>query len=268
MAVPAPRGFLSAAGHRLEYSFEAPARADAPTFVLLHEGLGSADLWGGFRQTLARETQAGVFAYSREGYGASSPCPMPRPLDYMQQHARDVLPGVLDALGAADIVLVGHSDGGSIAACYAGGAADERLRAAVFIAPHFFAEPFALTEIARIKSAYDTADMREKLSRWHRDADMAFRGWNDAWLDPGFAAAFDISDCAQKIRVPVLSIQGGADPYGTLAQIDAADGRGPYAAPRERLILPGIGHAPHREAAQATLDAIAQFTQRIRNVPA
>ena len=141
-------GFLDIGGHRLEYSFDPAASAAGAVIVLLHEGLGCVGLWGEFRKTLARASGAGVLAYSRDGYGASSPAALPRPLDYMQRHAREILPHVLDATRAADIVLVGHSDGASIAAAYAGNIEDPRVRGVVLIAPHFFVEDFAL-EIGR-----------------------------------------------------------------------------------------------------------------------
>ena len=197
-------------GHRLEYSFDDPAGSAAgAVIVLLHEGLGCVGLWGEFRKTLARASGAGVLAYSRDGYGASSPAALPRPLDYMQRHAREILPRVLDATRAADIVLVGHSDGASIAAAYAGNIEDPRVRGVVLIAPHFFVEDFALAEIAKAKVAYETTDLREKLARWHANVDSAFRGWNDAWLDPRFKDEFDIRDCAARIRAPVLAIPIG-----------------------------------------------------------
>ena len=260
-----PLGFLDICGAHLEYSFDGPQPSQAPTIVLLHEGLGCAGQWGDFRRDLARATGAGVFAYSRRGYGASSPVALPRPLDYMQRHGRDILPRVLDAIGAGDVFLVGHSDGASIAAVCAAEHDDPRLRGVVLIAPHFFVEDFALAEIANAKIAYETTDLREKLARWHADVDGAFRGWNDAWLDPGFAVTFDIRTCAPRIRVPVLAIQGAADQYGTLAQIDVIDGGRSDDPLRQRVVLPGVKHAPHREAAEATIAAIAGFIRVARN---
>ncbi len=253
------RGFLDIGGHRLEYSLDGARSGAQATIVLLHEGLGCAGLWGGFRRQLSRAAGMAVFAYSREGYGASSAVELPRPLDYMQRHAREVFPRVLDAVGANDFVLVGHSDGASIAAAYAGGRDDPRLRSIVLIAPHFFVEDSALAEIAKAKIAYETQDLRARLARWHINVDVAFRGWNDAWLDPDFGAAFDIRVCAPRIRAPVLALQGAADQYGTLAQIDVIDSGGVDGPARRRVILPGVKHAPHREAPEETIAAIVEF---------
>ena len=157
------------------------------------------------------------------------------------------------------IVLVGHSDGASIAACYADAAPDARLAGIVLIAPHFFVEDFSLAEIAKAKVAYETTDLRAKLARWHAHVDQAFRGWNEAWLDPRFKAGFDLRGSLANIRAPILTIQGADDQYGTLAQIEAVEIFARESAARSRLILPDVKHAPHREATAATVAAIAGF---------
>src|SRR6195952_3010621 len=155
-----------------------PQPADAPTIVMLHEGLGSAGLWGDFPDKLQATTGAGVFAYSRAGYGASAPAMLPRPVDYMHVEALEVLPKLLDAIGFQRGLLVGHSDGASIAAIYAGGVQDHRIRGLALIAPHFVVEDISVNSIAEIKVAYETTDLRVKLARWHLDVDNAFYGWN------------------------------------------------------------------------------------------
>lgn len=252
----APTGFLAVASTQLEYRFLGPQPTDAPCIVLLHEGLGSAGLWGDFPDKLQAATGASVFAYSRAGYGASSKVALPRPLDYMQREARDVLPNVLDAIGFRSGLLVGHSDGASIAALYAGGHQDHRLHGVVLIAPHVVVEDVSVTSIAAIKSTYETTELRAKLARWHADVDNAFYGWNGAWLDPAFRA-WDISDALAYIRVPVGVIQGEDDQYGTARQVEII--KDACYCPVEVTMLPGIGHAPHREAADATLKIIAGF---------
>ncbi len=253
----ASKGFLEIGGHRLEYAFCGPQPAHAPTFVLLHEGLGCVGMWGDFPQKLAEASGAGVFVYSREGYGASSPVSLPRPLDYMQRHATNILPGVLDAIGSSKFALIGHSDGASIAAVYAGAFNDERLRAVTLIAPHFFVEDISLKAIAEARRAYETADLRDRLARWHAHVDVAFRGWNDAWLDPGFVAAFDLRPDLARVHVPLQVIQGEDDQYGSLAQVECVINlHGPA---RDSVVLPRVRHAPHREATDATLAAITRF---------
>src|SRR4030088_324922 len=129
-----PTGTLRISASDLEYRMIGPAPDDAPTIVMLHEGLGSAALWGDFPDKLQAATGAGVFVYSRAGYGASTPAKLPRPLDYMQVEALDVLPKLLDAIGFRRGLLVGHSDGASIAAIYSGGVQDHRIRGLALVA--------------------------------------------------------------------------------------------------------------------------------------
>ena len=256
----APAGFLAIGSSDLEYRMIGPATDDAPTIVMLHEGLGSAGLWGDFPDRLAAATGTGVLVYSRAGYGASTPAKLPRPLDYMHIEALDVLPKLLDAIGFRRGLLLGHSDGASIAAIYAGGVADHRVRGVAMIAPHFIVEDISVTSIAEIKRAYETTGLKAKLARWHRDVDNAFYGWNGAWLDPGFLG-WDISEYLAYIRVPVAILQGADDQYGTIRQIDIA--REECYCPLDVTIIPGAGHSPHRDAPEATLNAISEFAHRI-----
>ncbi len=231
--------------------------ADAPmTIVLLHEGLGCVGLWLDFPAILAEATDARVVAYSRAGYGGSSPIVLPRPLDYMTREAQGVLPRVLDAIGAKDVVLVGHSDGATIAAIHAGTVQDDRVKAVVLIAPHFFTEPMGLAAIAEAREAYDTGNLREKLARWHTHVDCAFRGWNNAWLDEGFHT-WNVDNVIPGIHAKICVVQGDADAYGTLAQVHAVE-RGAK-APLETHVLTGIGHSPHREARDDLVNIIAGF---------
>src|ERR1700761_8725954 len=256
----ASSGFLTIDNANLEYRLLGPAPADAPTLVLLHEGLGSASLWGDFPERLQAATGLGVFAYSRAGYGASSPVTLPRPLDYMQREALDVLPKLLDAIGFRAGILVGHSDGASIAAVYAGGVQDHRLDGIVLIAPHFIVEDVCVTSIAAIKVAYETTELKTKLARWHRHVDNAFYGWNGAWLDPKFRD-WDISDYLAYIRVPVMIVQGADDQYGTVRQVEIAQQE--CYCPVDVVMIPGAGHSPQREAAQVALDAGPDFANAV-----
>jgi pimeloyl-ACP methyl ester carboxylesterase len=256
----ASSGFLTIDGSDLEYRMIGPAPDQAPTIVMLHEGLGSAALWGDFPDRLQAATGAGVLVYSRGGYGASSPVQLPRPLDYMHVEALEVLPKLLEEIGFRRGILVGHSDGASIAAIYAGGVQDHRVRALALIAPHFIVEDVSVTSIAEIKTAYETTDLRAKLSRWHKDVDNAFYGWNGAWLDPKFRQ-WDISDYLAYIRVPVAIIQGADDHYGTIRQIEIAQQE--CYCPVDVTVLPDAGHSPHREAPAATLNAISAFANAV-----
>jgi pimeloyl-ACP methyl ester carboxylesterase len=251
-----PSGFLSVGTAELEYRMIGPAPDQAPTIVMLHEGLGSAALWEDFPDKLQAMTGAGVLVYSRSGYGASSPVKLPRPLDYMHVEALDVLPKLLDRISFRRGILVGHSDGASITAIYAGGVQDHRVRAVALIAPHFIVEDISVASIAAIKTAYETTDLKSKLARWHSDVDNAFFGWNGAWLDPNFRR-WDISEYLAYIRVPVAIVQGGLDQYGTIRQVEIA--KEECYCPVDVTILSEAGHSPHREAPGATLNAISEF---------
>jgi pimeloyl-ACP methyl ester carboxylesterase len=256
----APSGLLEIGGAQIEYRMIGPRPEDAPTLVGLHEGLGSVAQWGKFPDALAEATGAGVFVYSRAGYGASSAVRLPRAVTYMHGEALEVLPAILDAIGLQRGLLVGHSDGASIAAIYAGGVQDHRVRGLSLVAPHFIVEDVSIASITEAKHAYEFGDLRSKLARYHKDVDAAFRGWNDAWLDPAFRS-WDISEELAYIRVPVQIVQGAADQYGTMRQIAIAQEE--CYCPVDVTVLPGIGHAPHREAFEETLAAIAGFANRI-----
>jgi pimeloyl-ACP methyl ester carboxylesterase len=260
MPTLSPTGFLTINASDLEYRMIGPAPEDAPTIVMLHEGLGSAGLWGDFPDRLQASTGAGVLVYSRAGYGASTPVKLPRPLDYMHIEALGILPKLLDQIGFRRGLLLGHSDGASIAAIYAGGTGDHRVRAVAMIAPHFIVEDISVTSIAEIKQAYETTDLKSKLKRWHSDVDNAFYGWNGAWLDPKFRS-WDISEYLAYIRVPVSILQGADDQYGTIRQIEIA--REECYCPVDVTIIPGVGHSPHREAPEVALHAISEFAERI-----
>lgn len=249
-------GRLVADGKALDYSCWGPPPGEAPTLVLLHEGLGCVALWRDVPERLAEATGLGVVAYSRAGYGQSDPADLPRPLDYMTREAVEVLPEVLDALGVEAFLLVGHSDGGTIAAEYAGRISDPRLKALVLIAPHFFTEGMGLAEIALAREAYETSDMATRMRKYHANPDNAFRGWNEAWLDPGFRD-WDVTEVIDAWRVPCLAVQGAGDQYGTLAQIREIERRSPE--PVETLIVEGARHAPHLEQPETVLPAIARF---------
>lgn len=256
----ADRGFVEIGAQQLEYRMIGPRPTAAPTLVMLHEGLGCVGMWGDFPDRLAAATGAGVFVYSRAGYGQSSPAKLPRPLSYMHDEALQVLPQLLKMIGFRRGILVGHSDGASIATIYAGSVQDHRVRGLALIAPHFFVEDVSVASIAQARALYAETDLRAKLSRWHKDADNAFRGWNDAWLDPGFRK-WDIVESLGYIRVPILIVQGVDDQYGTVRQIEVA--REECYCPVEAVLLPGVRHAPHREAPDLALNAVAEFTNRL-----
>jgi len=253
-------GLLRVGDSDLEYRMIGPSPDEAPTIVMLHEGLGSAALWGDFPDRLQAATGTGVFIYSRAGYGASSPVTLPRPLDYMHREALYVLPRLLDGIGFRRGLLAGHSDGASIASIYAGGVEDHRLCGLALLAPHFVVEDVSIASIGEVKTAYENTDLKTKLARWHENVDNAFYGWNGAWLDPNFRD-WDISQYLAYIRIPVAIVQGKVDQYGTTRQVEIAQDE--CYCPVEVTLLEGTGHSPHREAPEPTLAAISEFAKTL-----
>jgi pimeloyl-ACP methyl ester carboxylesterase len=246
---------ITAAGRRIEAQYIAGSR-DLPVLVLLHEGLGSAGMWKDVPEKLARMTGAPVLTYSRYGNGFSQVLEEPRAVSYMHDEALESLPDVLNAFDVQDAVLVGQSDGASIALIYAG-EIGARVRGVVAEAPHVFVEEISVQSIAQAKVAYQSTKLREALARYHTDVDKTFYGWNDIWLHPEFRA-WNIQESVRKIRVPLLLVQGVDDEYGTMAQLDAiaADARH---ARVDTLHLANCGHAPHRDRPDMVLPAIAAF---------
>lgn len=243
-------------GRRLETAWWGPPPDAAPTLLLLHEGLGCIALWRDVPARLAQATGCGVFAWSRLGYGQSDAVTLPRPMSYMHDEALVMMPRVLDAAGIRRALPIGHSDGGSIAAIHAGRLRDSRLAGLVLIAAHFFVEDLNVASIQRIRTEYEHGELRRRLARYHRDVDGAFYGWNAAWLDPRFRE-FDLTGELAGIDVPVLGLQGADDAYGTAAQLDALTRH--VGAPVETRLIPNARHAPHLEAPEPTLSAIAEF---------
>ncbi len=255
MTAPGERMLIGAA--HLETRWIGPGPGAAPTIVMLHEGLGCVGRWKDWPDRLAEATGCGVFLYSRAGYGASDPTALPRPLNYMHHEALEVLPAVLDRIGFERGVLLGHSDGASIATIYAGGTADFRVRGLALLAPHFFVEDVAIRSIEQAQVEYQTTDLRERLVKYHgTNVDVAFWGWNQAWLDPGFRS-WDIREAIGYIRVPILIVQGSDDEYGTVAQIEAAEEEA-Y-CPVDAVLIPGAHHSPHLDAPEETLAAVSGF---------
>ncbi|MEM9603643.1 MAG: alpha/beta hydrolase [Pseudomonadota bacterium] len=229
----------------------------APTVLLLHEGLGSVALWRRFPAALAQATGWGVLAWSRAGHGFSNARRSPWSADYLQQEADSAVAPVLDAFGIDRAVLLGHSDGGSVAAAYAGGPgrADPRLVGLVLMAPHFFTEPEQLAAIRDTGQRYRAGGLRTRLVGYHRDVDTLFSGWHGAWTDPDFAVG-DLQVRLPGIRLPMLALQGADDAYGSTRQLEvlaACAGR------VDTHLLDACGHHPHLEHPDLTGALIARF---------
>ena len=199
-----------------------------------------------------------VFVYSRFGYGRSSPVPLPRPLTYMHEEAQSVLPELLDKIGFTGGILMGHSDGASIAAIYAGHTRDERVNGLALMAPHFFNEEICVEAISRAKGAYENGRLKDALRKYHGDnTDVAFYGWNGAWLDPGFMD-WNLEEFLPSIRAPMLVIQGADDEYGSLKQVESA--RGNSGGPCTVKMVESCGHSPHRDQSEIVLAALSKFS--------
>jgi len=225
--------------------------------ILLHEGLGCVDLWRDFPEKLAETLNCGVFSYSRQGYGASDPVLLPRPLNYMTLEAIEVLPKIIEHLSPMHFQLIGHSDGATIAAIYAGEIGHDKLTSITLIAPHFFTEDLGIIQIEAAKHAFETSDLREKLGKYHQNVENAFYGWNQSWLNPDFRS-WDVQDVIDKINVPILAVQGTEDQYGTLRQIEAIRTRAHSSVTQE--ILAGCKHSPHLENPSQVLGALHKFS--------
>lgn len=249
-------------GLRLEGKVLRP-RPDATTdraIVLLHEGLGCVAMWREFPARVAEATGHTVIVYSRAGYGASDPVTLPRPLDYLEQEGKRGVGPVLEQAGVREAVLVGHSDGGSIALVHAAQPeAQARIAGLLLLAPHVVCEDVSVRAITEAKRAFETGDLRARLAKYHGDnVDCAFWGWNGAWLDPGFRA-LDLRPWLPGVRCPMVVVQGEDDPYGTLEQVAAIE-RGVHGAFR-RVIMPGVGHAPWREREAETLAELRRLCE-------
>ena len=248
--------FLEIDGVRLECRRVGPGPEEAPTIVFLHEGLGSVSTWRDVPDALAARTGCGALVYSRAGYGRSDPVSVPRPVRFMHDEA-EVLAKVVERAGLRDVILLGHSDGASIALIAAGRRAVPGLRALVLEAPHVFAEPCGLESIARIADTYRATDLRARLERHHgANTDAAFWGWNRVWLDPDFRA-WNLEEFLPGIQVPALIVQGERDEYGSWAHVESIQRRS--GAPVRTLAVPDCGHAPHAERRDPVLGAMAAF---------
>lgn len=248
---------------RIEYQWIAPARGSAPLLVFLHEGLGSLSMWRDFPERLCDAAGCRGLLYSRPGYGRSTPrlAGEAWDVDFMHRQAHEVLPALLEALEhdaqQEPIWLLGHSDGGSIALLYAA-QHPQQVAGVTVLAPHILVEDISIASIEQARDAYQSTDLRERLSRYHDDPDSAFWGWNDIWLNPTFRN-WSIENEIASIDCPLLAVQGHDDPYGTMEQIRGIARRLPQT---ELLELPACGHSPHRDQPGPLISAVTDFIER------
>lgn len=252
--------FTTVLGMQLETLHIKGDTARAP-LAFLHEGLGSVSMWRDFPAQVCAATGRAAWVYSRQGYGQSSAIADVRGAgrrgaDYMHREAWEVLPALLKALGITRPLLLGHSDGATIALLYA---SRHPVAGCIAMAPHVMVEDISLRSIAAARQAYEQGDLRHRLAKHHADVDGAFWQWNDVWLSDAFRS-FDIRQHCASIGAPLLLIQGHDDPYGTMAQVDEISARAPHA---QTLKLANFGHNPHKDQAQAVVQAIQSFLARL-----
>ena len=245
-------------GKRLETLWIGPRQSGRPVIVMLHEGLGSIALWKDFPELLVARTGCCVLLYSRYGHGSSDKLMEKRPVTFMHHEGEVVLPELLDKLAIARPILLGHSDGGSIALIFAGKHPDA-VRGLILEAPHVFVEDLSVASITEAKMNYQSTELPQKLARHHAHVDATFWGWNDIWLDPDFRS-WNIEEYLAAIRCPVLCIQGEEDEYGTIAQVEAIKAQVPQT---EIVMVPNCRHSPHRDQSEQTLERMVEFVTRL-----
>jgi pimeloyl-ACP methyl ester carboxylesterase len=252
--------FATAAGRSLAYEWVGEQTRGKPTLVFLHEGLGSIRQWRDFPARVAAATGCRALVYDRYGYGQSDVLEEARrTVRFMHDEALLSLPQLLRELSVENPLLIGHSDGASIALIHAG--AGYPVRGVVAMAPHVFIEPICLSSIRKASATFESTDLPARLGRYHRDVRKTFYGWADVWLDPQFEGWDIRDDFLPRIACPVLAIQGHEDEYGTMQQLDEIARR--VKGPCELLKLADCGHAPFRDQPEAVLQEIVRFTGRI-----
>ena len=252
---------LTAAGQRLEYEWIGPSANAAPTLVFLHEGLGSRAMWRDFPARVASATGCGAFVYSRAGYGDSAPLERARTPSYLHDEAR-LLTTVLRTMAIERFILIGHSDGASIALLYAGSGATSGALGLILEAPHVFVEEITIEGIKRAGELYRSTELAQRLARYHGDQTNAvFWGWYDTWLSPAFRA-WSIETCLPGVSCPVLILQGEDDEYGSKKQVEAILSQ--VSGSAELVMLPSCGHTPHRDQKTRVERAMVDFIRGLR----
>jgi pimeloyl-ACP methyl ester carboxylesterase len=246
---------------RIEHALLAPERRGRPLIVFLHEGLGSVSMWRDFPQRLASATGSRTLAWSRHGFGRSSPRAAPWTPRFVHEEALEVMPALRERLGIARPLLVGHSTGASIALVHAGANALP-VAGVVAMAPLTDVEGSNVEAIRAARREYEAGAWREKLARHHDDVDAVFYGWNDTWLDPAFRS-WNLRAELPGIRAPILAILGSEDEYASTAQVETIRAKATHAASFELLLLPGCGHAPHRDRPDAVVAAVARLLDTV-----
>ncbi|MEN0060916.1 MAG: alpha/beta hydrolase [Myxococcota bacterium] len=260
----------SVAGVDLEVAIVHPD-APGPLLLFLHQGLGSVLHWRDWPTQIANDCESPALIYSRQGYGTSDELPGPRTARFLNEAAEEELPALLSvlfdthpALRKRPRILIGHSDGASIALLYASDPQQPNVEGVVAIAPHVFVEDICITAIAALRESFPDSKFRERLARYHRNIDRTFDAWSTVWLSPSFRS-WTMTEEVARLDVPTLLIQGYDDAFGTMAQCDAIVKHA--SGPVDQLRLAHCGHSPPRERPNITRDAIVSFVRRTLQGP-
>lgn len=252
--------FQSVFDQELEVIIIGELKNNIPSIVLLHEGLGSSEMWKDIPERLFKELGLNIFVYSRAGYGKSSTVNLPRPINYMNLEAEKYLPRLLSEFNLNKVFLLGHSDGATIAAINSTLKNNNyEILGTILIAPHFFIEEMNIVSIREIRKIYEL-NLKKKLSKYHKDPDVAFYGWNDVWLDDKFKN-WNITNILKDIKIPILAIQGKDDPYGTLSQIEILEKN--VKGKLNKLILNDCGHNPLIDKPKEVIVEVETFINQI-----
>ncbi|WP_080778429.1 alpha/beta fold hydrolase [Chryseobacterium phocaeense] len=229
---------------------------DRPVLVFLHDSLGCTQLWRDFPEKLSEATGCNILIYDRLGYGKSGPMlTYERPVNYMELEA-DLLNDLLIELDIPKAILFGHSDGGTIALITAS-KYPERVEAVVCEAGHIFVEEVTLKGVYDAREAYNTTNLAERLRKYHGDkVEMLFKAWTETWTRADYRN-WNIESLLKNIQCPLLFIQGDADEYGTLDQVEKTVSQ--VSGPSEKYIIPEIGHTPHKEVPEQVITKVSQF---------
>jgi len=244
----------------LESVWYGPAPKDAPTLIFLHEGLGSVSTWKDFPQKLSQRTGCGALVYSRFGYGKSEKCEIPRLLNFMHEEGLEVLPEIIALCRIQKYILLGHSDGASIALIHAGSDNANELVGIINEAPHVFCESLTISSIQKLRENFNSGNLRDRLKKHHKNIDLTFNGWVDVWLDEEFTK-WNIESYLPRIKVPQLIIQGNDDEYGTSAQVEVIERLSGGSV--KKCFLDKCAHSPHRDQQAKTLRVMTEFVRNL-----
>ena len=234
-----------------------PSGEGRPVLVLLHEALGCIDMWKRFPEQLAQATGLNLLVFERRGYGRSTPITLPRPDDYLLEEGQVWLPRLLDRLGLNEVILFGHSDGGSIALIGAS-SCPEQVKAIITLAAHIYVDHLTLAGIEEAVQRYQTTSLPEKLARYHGDrTDLIFRAWHETWQRPSCNQALNLRPQLAGIRCPSLIMQGDRDEYGVPEQV--TDSCAAIGAHAQAVFIKDCGHVPHLEHPDAVIDHTRAF---------